>query len=132
MAPVNEIAAATQDNLMKFLPILRQKDFGLGRAADYLESWVDGTWTRLPLLDLSERFASIARPSCECADRCFLKGNGKLRQDFDKPRTRLRRSFDERRVPSDLFSRTAKFHQACSAGVLLIINGLKRGQHPST
>lgn len=38
------------------MPVLRQKEFGLARAAIYLESWIDGSLVRTPLLDLSEPF----------------------------------------------------------------------------
>ncbi len=53
-ADFNEIPEAYVEHVSKFLPILRQREFGLGRAADYLQSLCDGTLIRLPLLDVNQ------------------------------------------------------------------------------
>ena len=53
-ADLNEIPEAYVEHVSKFLPILRQREFGLGRAADYLQSLCDGTFIRLPLLDVNQ------------------------------------------------------------------------------
>ena len=54
IAERNEIPAAYREQLERFFPVLRLPEFGLGRAADYLQSWCDGSWERQPLLDLSQ------------------------------------------------------------------------------
>lgn len=73
MASPNEIPVAFQEQIAKFLPILRLPEFGLDRAADYLQSWCEGTWTRQPPLDLSECFAfetgNLKTPDRGCFQR---------------------------------------------------------------
>ena len=66
-APFNEIPEAYVDHVSKFLPILRQPEFALGRAADYLQSLCDGTLVRMPLLDLHEFLG--------CSSSVFFKVN---------------------------------------------------------
>lgn len=110
VAPLNEIPAATIDNLMRYLPILRQPEFGLMRAADYLESWCNGSLVRMPLLDLSEFFAftyvtPIKYMICVICVLFWRSQREQRQQQCWDLRTRLRRSRQEPRVPSDLFSR---------------------------
>ncbi len=52
MADRKEISEDVFDNINKFLPILRQPDIGLARAADYLEAWLAGTLPKQPPLCL--------------------------------------------------------------------------------
>lgn len=52
MAERKEISEEVVDNISKFLPILRQPDIGLARAADYLEARLAGTLHKEPLLSL--------------------------------------------------------------------------------
>ncbi|CAK9038742.1 unnamed protein product [Durusdinium trenchii] len=59
MASPNEIPVAFQEQIAKFLPILRLPEFGLDRAADYLQSWCEGTWTRQ--LQLPSNYRNEAR-----------------------------------------------------------------------
>lgn len=40
------------DHISKFLPAMRQTELGMGRAADYLESWLSGTLCKEPLFSL--------------------------------------------------------------------------------
>ena len=74
VAPLNEIPAATIDNLMRYVPILRQPEFGMVRAADYLESWCNGSLVRMPLLDLSEFFGLDFICYANMCDLLFLSG----------------------------------------------------------
>lgn len=52
MAERKDISEEVIDNISKFLPILRQPDIGLARAADYLEAWLAGTLHKEPPLSL--------------------------------------------------------------------------------
>lgn len=56
VASLNDVSEDYKDHVRKHMPILRQKEFGLARAANYLESWIDGTLVRMPLLDLNQPF----------------------------------------------------------------------------
>ncbi len=40
------------DHISKFLPVMRQHELGMARAADYLESWLSGTLRKEPLFSL--------------------------------------------------------------------------------
>ena len=51
------MAAEYLDHLRKFIPLLRQPLFGLGKAADYFEGLVNGTSQPGPLLDVSATLA---------------------------------------------------------------------------
>lgn len=49
VAPRKDLGDDYRDHVLKYTPIMRLPEIGLGRAADYLESWVSGTckWTAL-------------------------------------------------------------------------------------
>ena len=53
VADKNDIGDKVTDHLMKYIPSLRLPEFSLDRAADYLESWINGTLPLKPLLDVS-------------------------------------------------------------------------------
>ncbi|CAK8999456.1 unnamed protein product [Durusdinium trenchii] len=54
MAARNPISAEYQEHVMKYLPAMWEPEFNLSRAADYLESWLQGTLSLQPPLELSE------------------------------------------------------------------------------
>ena len=56
MAARNPISAEYQEHVMKYLPAMREPEFNLSRAADYLESWLQGTLSLQPPLELSDCF----------------------------------------------------------------------------
>ena len=52
MAARKEMPDDVVDNIMKYVPILREPEIGLHRAADYLMAWVTGSLPKAPLLRL--------------------------------------------------------------------------------
>ena len=43
------------DNIRKFLPLLRSREFAMHDAAAYLEAWITGTWQMKPLMAVDAR-----------------------------------------------------------------------------
>ena len=99
-ADLNEIPEAYVEHVSKFLPILRQREFGLGRAADYLQSLCDGTLVRFPLLDVNQIL-----DHCDVFSSFWWKLQSR---HVLKLRIRLRRSREDQERLGDLFSRTAR------------------------
>lgn len=64
VAERNPLAPDYVANIMKYLPVLRSKAFGLHEAAAYLEAWVLGSLPKRPLLCLDARFG-CNHISCE-------------------------------------------------------------------
>lgn len=58
IADKREISVDQRKHLEKFLPAFRFQLFGLERTADFLESWLDGTYERSKLLDVSACLSS--------------------------------------------------------------------------
>lgn len=47
------MTASVRDEVLKFAPLLRNRLYGLDRAADHLLSWIDGSTQLEELLDVS-------------------------------------------------------------------------------
>ena len=67
IAKRNPLADDYIDNIKKFLPILRAREFNMQEAATYLEDWIHGTWKQHPLMPIDAYLDSTfgARMSCE-------------------------------------------------------------------
>lgn len=52
IAPKNSIGEKTLDELRKYIPLLKLPEFGLQRAAVWLQDWADGTLQQAPLFDV--------------------------------------------------------------------------------
>ena len=53
IAERKNLGAEYQEHVLKYSAMLKNPLFGLERAAEYLESWVNGTVAPNPLLDVS-------------------------------------------------------------------------------
>ena len=52
LAERNPLSEEFKANILKYVPLLRTKEFPLYAAASYLESWIAGTWKLHPLLEI--------------------------------------------------------------------------------
>ena len=52
IAARNDIKEDYKQMILKFLPVLRSKEFAMCEAAVYLENWVTGTMRMAPLVDV--------------------------------------------------------------------------------
>lgn len=49
----NVMKEAQRDNILKYIPLLRDPLYKLDKAANHLEMWLHGTLPKAPLLDVS-------------------------------------------------------------------------------
>jgi len=96
-ADLNEISTDYKKHIEKFLPTLRQPSFGLSRAADYLQAYVEKRLERHPLLDVSKFLVK--------KKIIHLPHEMNASQRWIGPRLRLRRSLDTDPFPADVFAR---------------------------
>lgn len=52
VAERNPLSEEFKANILKYVPLLRTREFPLHDAASYLESWIAGTWKLHPLLEI--------------------------------------------------------------------------------
>ena len=65
LAEKNPLDVKYREHVLKYTAALRHP-FGMFEAADYLESWVDGTLEESPLLDVSACPVGIQFTTCFC------------------------------------------------------------------
>lgn len=58
-ATKNDIGQKYQADCQKYIDLMKLPEYGLQKAAEYLEHWFAGTWPRKPLLDLSGNHGCI-------------------------------------------------------------------------
>ena len=58
-----EIGSELTNHISKFLPALRAPVPGLGKCADWLEKWIEGSLPPVPLLEVGECLGHVVEPS---------------------------------------------------------------------